>query len=441
VGKAIIWTILGAYLLLPVGADIKFEGVPALDKNSIPSLMVFAGCLFAVGRFPRLSYGVGTVELLCCAFVVSPFITSNFNGDELRFGGLVLPGVGTYDALSAAASQFIVLLPFFLGRQFLRSASDNEDILRILALAGFAYSLPMLFELRMSPQLHVWTYGYFPHSFEQQMRDGGFRPVVFLGHGLLVAFFGMTAAVAAAALWRTKVPLARLPASLVTGYLSGVMVLCKTLGTIVYGAVLVPLVRFASPRLQLRLAVVLVTIALAYPMLRTIDLVPTQLFLDAAGSVSSDRARSLGVRFDQEYALLERASERRWFGWGRWGRNRVYDEAGRDVSVTDGRWIITMGTFGVLGFIAEFGLLALPVFRAASALRFATSTPEKILLAALALIVAINVFDLLPNSSIRPWTWLLTGALLGRTEALRAGVKRGVALGGDRTMMGVGHQS
>src|SRR5205807_10200386 len=78
------------------------------------------------------------------------------------------------------------------------------------------------------------------------------------------------------------------------------------------------------------------------------------------------------------------------------------------------------GQFGLFGFLAEFGLLALPVFRAASALRFAESMPERVFLAALSLILAVNVVDLLPNSGLNPWTWLLAGALLGRAEELRA---------------------
>jgi len=74
----------------------------------------------------------------------------------------------------------------------------------------------------------------------------------------------------------------------------------------------------------------------------------------------------------------------------------------------------------LFGFIAEFGLLALSVFRAASAFRFAESAYDRIYLAALALIVAISIVDLIPNSFISPWTWLLSGALLGRAEALHA---------------------
>ena len=134
--------------------------------------------------------------------------------------------------------------------------------------------------------------------------------------------------------------------------------------------------------------------------------------------------QSLQVRFDSEQQLLERASERRLFGWGRWGRSRVYNENGKDLSTTDGRWTITLGQFGIFGFLAEFGLLAWPVFCAASALRFAESERDSIFLGALALILGINMIDLLPNAPLSPWTWLLAGALLGRTEALRGAARQ-----------------
>ena len=180
----------------------------------------------------------------------------------------------------------------------------------MLIVAGLFYSLPMLFEVRMSPQLHTWIYGYFPHSFLQQMREGGFRPVVFLGHGLLVAFFIMTSAVAAAAFWRTRARVVRLPAAGVTAYLGGVLVLCKTLGALVYGAALVLLVRFTRPQLQLRIALVLVAIALLYPTLRAADLFPTRTMVELAQSIDADRAQSLKFRFDNEDQLLDRAWQR-----------------------------------------------------------------------------------------------------------------------------------
>jgi hypothetical protein len=420
---ALVWTILGGYLLLPVGTVIKFSGIPGFDKNSIPSLVASIGCILIARKPPVIPKRFGIAEVLLIALLVSPFITSEFNGDTIAVGGIygisVLPGVGHYDALSASVSQLIVLLPFLLGRRFLQSSQDNADILRMLTIAGLGYTLLMLFEIRMSPQLHTWLYGYFPHMFVQQVREGGFRPVVFLGHGLPVAFFGMTAVLASAALWKTRTRiLTAIPPAGITAWLGGVLLLCKSLGSLAYAAALAPLILFAKARVQLRLAVLLVVIALAYPMLRTMDLFPTNFILQVAGEVSADRQRSLKERFDQEQMLLARASERPWFGWGRFGRGRVYDEYGKDISVTDGHWVITLSSFGLFGFLAEFGLVALTVYRAGRALRFAKSSRERAYLAALALIVAIGLVDLLPNATVNPWTWLLIGALLGRSEAL-----------------------
>ena len=76
---------------------------------------------------------------------------------------------------------------------------------------------------------------------------------------------------------------------------------------------------------------------------------------------------------------------------------------------TDGRWTITLGQFGVFGFVAEFGLLALTVFRAASALRLVESERDRIFLAAIALIVAITMLDMLPDAALTPLTWLFAG--------------------------------
>src|SRR5262245_33108058 len=99
--QAIIWTILGAYLLLPARVAIKSEMIPPFDKNSIPNIAALIGCFLITRKFPRLFYGFGLVEVLMVAFLVSPFITSELNRDPIRIGPIVLPGVGAYDAGSA----------------------------------------------------------------------------------------------------------------------------------------------------------------------------------------------------------------------------------------------------------------------------------------------------------------------------------------------------
>jgi hypothetical protein len=425
VGQATLWTILGAQLFLPAGIFIKLaQGIPQLDRISIPSLAALMGCILYARRPLRFWNGFGLPEVLLLMSITSPFITSELNGDLVRSGILTLPSVGHYDALSAVISELLFLLPFFLSRQVLKSAADNAEIFRTLAIAGLIYSVPMLFELRMSPQLNLWVYGYYSSDFIQEVRDGGFRPMVFMGHGLAVAFFTMTTVIATATLWRIQSRVLRIPASGIAAYLSVLLILCKSLGALVYGVILTPLVRWTSPRLQVRVALVLVSIAMAYPLLRAANLIPTTTIVDLAKSVSTDRAASLETRFDQEQQLLDRASERLLFGWGRFGRSRLYDMYGRDITRSDGRWIITLGQFGLFGFLAEFGLLALPVFLAASALRYTESRIDSILLAALTIVLAVNILDLVPNASISPWTWLIAGALLGRTEALRRAAVR-----------------
>jgi hypothetical protein len=359
------------------------------------------------------------VEALLVASLVSPFVTSALNGDVISAGARTLPGVGRYDALSAVVAELLLLLPFFLGRQFLRSSADNREVLRTLIIAGLLYSPLVLFEIRMSPQLHYWVYGYYPSQFLQQMREGGFRATVFMGHGLAVSFFLMSTVIAAATFWRGGIKIKNFSPLGVTAYLFGVLFLNKSLASTIYAIVLAPLARFASSRLQVRLAIALVLLALLYPAARIVDVFPTKTLIETAAWIDPERAASLQFRFDNEDRLLHRASERLLFGWGRFGRSRVYGEYG-DTTVTDGRWIITLGQFGLIGFILEFGLLALSVISAAIALKFARTETEGLLLAGLALIVAVSVVNLLPNSGLTPWTWLLAGALVGRAEALRA---------------------
>jgi hypothetical protein len=427
IGQATLWTILGGYLLLPVGTFVKIPMVPQFDKSSIPSFAALFGCAVIGKRSIRFWNGFGLAEVLMLMLLVCPFITCLLNGDTVAWGQWVLPGLSSYEGGSVLIGQLLTLIPFVLGRQFLCDRHDMEEVLRVLVVATLVYSLPALFEIRFSPHLHYFVYGAFPTAegdwFAEQVRDGGFRPVVFLGHGLLVAFFISTGLVAAAAFWRTKTQIFRafgVQASVVTTYLGVLLVLCKTASALIYGASLASVVYLTRPRLQLVLAAMLTSLALTYPIFRLADLVPTHATIELATSLlGSDRAASLAARLVNEDGLLQRASQRLFFGWGTFGRGFVYNENGDLVYAPDGAWIITMGEFGFFGFLALFGLLSISIFAAARAARFAETFRDKVFLSALALIVAVNIFDLLPNSSIKPWTWLLTGALLGRSEALR----------------------
>jgi hypothetical protein len=416
--EATVWTILAGLLLLPAGFAIKLPMIPAIDKNSVPNVCAFVGCLFLVPRRRRQGSGFGLVELLALMLIAGPVVTSVLNNDIIVIGERVLPGVGYYDGISALLSQLLIFIPFLLGRRVFQNPQDTETTIRCLAIAGLFYSLPILVEVRLSPQLSNWIYGFFSSGFNTEMRYGGFRPVVFMQNGLTVAFFVMTTMLAGVAIWRVGDRIMPLPPAGPTAYLGLMVILCKSAGALIYAIFGGVFVRYVKPRAQLRLALLLACIGLSYPILRITDLFPDKFLVQIAGALDEERAESLQVRFDQERQLLDHASERFFFGWGRYGRNRVYEESGKDSSITDGEWIEAVGQFGLIGFIAEFGLLAWPVFRASLAFKSVRTERDRVLFATLALLVALGIVEQLPNASINPWSWLLAGSLLGRAERL-----------------------
>ncbi len=406
--RALIWSLLGGYLLLPVNTEINFPGVPAFNKTSVANLAAMIGALiFSRGPVLRLPREWWLLALMVL-YIGSPLGTVWGNRAPLIIGDTALPGLRPYDALSAAAYKAIDLIPFVLGYNLLKGSRAHHEILRTLVVAALGYSVLMLIEIRLSPQLHTWVYGFFPHSFGQQMRDGGFRPVVFIGHGLLVAIFTALAVIGAAYLAKTRSRIMGVPALPLMIYLLVVLILCRSLGALILAATAIPLLlAFKEKTVGLVCAIMAITV-MAYPALRGADIVPVQWVADSVASYSSERSGSFQTRIDNESALLAKAGQKALFGWGGYGRNRVYDEfTGRDTSITDGTWIIIVGTYGWVGYVAAFGLLCLPTV--ASLFRREKLKPAT---AALSLVLAVNLLDLLPNSSLTPLTWLIAGSLV-----------------------------
>ncbi len=420
-GRALIWTVLGGYLLLPPVAAFNFPVIPDLDKSTIPNLAALGCALWLLGD--RISFMPQSLagKALILVYILMPFATTLTNADPLVFTYRTIPGLRLYDSLASIAYQAIALVPFFLARRYLGSPEGLRLILGALVGAGLWYSIPMLIEAVMSPQMNVWVYGFFQHDFWQTVRYGGYRPVVFLPHGLWVAFFAFMAAAAAFAMLRRARAEDRPKALLVFLYLAFMLVMCRSAGPIVYALAVVPLILLLPPRLQMLLAGGMAMLVIAYPTLRGAHLVPIDQILDFANSLSPDRAYSLRFRIENEEILLARAQERPIFGWGGYGRAFTHDPAtGEALNIADGAWVILMGTYGWLGYVAEFGLTALPLLLlAAEALRHprAHLSPWA---GAVALILGANMVDLLPNATHIPFTWLMAGALLGETERLVA---------------------
>lgn len=506
--RALIWTILGGYLFLPVRPVIDFPLVPGIDKAVIASLAALIGTLvvrrgWAVeavaaapdgpatprrmpvhSRFAPVAASVaargdggvpivrsatgglagrsdlsrsGSVEpddalhgvrgagaraavagrgptmaaarLMSLRWVLGVMLmaalgvmaTTLTNADPVPAGPFFLPGMRAYDMVSVLMSLAIILIPFLLGWRFLGGATGQRALLVAFAIGGMLYAPLMLIEVRLSPQLNTWIYGFFPHSFAQHVRGGGFRPIVFLQHGLWVGIFMAMAILSALALWRVTPtgarPFDRLRWLVLAGGLLVVLVLAKSLGALAITLVLGAVVLFGGRRMVLLAAAGVAALVLFYPMARGAGLVPVDAVLSLAERIDVERAGSFQFRLENEDALLAKANERALFGWGTWGRGFLYNSWGNRTSVTDGAWIIVMNGFGWVGYLAQFGLLCVPVIRLA--LRSGIG-PEAAFLAA---VLAANLLDLIPNATLEPITWMLAGAVAGTVLPRAGGVR------------------
>lgn len=414
--------ILGSELLLPAAYEVSVPGLPDVTGARVGIACALLFCLLLYPRLLPVSRPAAKMLAFPLLFLLSTGLTPASNSDALYLGPRVLPAVSTYDTVSAAAGYLLdLVVPFYLGLCLHRSPRALRSLLISLVVAALLYSGLVLFELRMSPQLHRWLYGYYQHDFGGTKRLGGWRPMVFTQHGLALAVFLLSASLGAVALWRSRVRIASFPLGIPAAFLSVLTLACKSTAAIGYGLFALPLAALTRPRTQLRVAAAICGFVLLYPLLRGLDLLPTGPAAELARAISPERGQSLEFRFDNEDRLLARALERWLTGWGGWGRGRIYDlETGSDLSITDGAWIIVLGSSGSIGFLGTFGMVLAPVWSALRAWRGLATPRDRSLTAGLALIVAVRALDLLPNGFFMASVTLYSaGALAGSVSVAR----------------------
>jgi hypothetical protein len=388
-----------------------------VDKDLVVSISAILGCLIIKPRAILGGDKVGrSYFALIPIMIVGLYLTVQTNPDSITAGRRVMPGLNLHDFLSMATHAVLYWWPaFFLGRKLFTKAEDLEVLCTVLAVGGLVYSLFIFVEIKMSPQFNRWVYGYFAASFDETMRGGGYRPTVFMRHGLTLALFMLMSLLAATGLARARIRLFGISSRWIAAYLALVFVACHSAGALVNAVVLVPSLIWMRARSQARLATVMAALVLLYPLLRFYDLIPVDSLVSFfTATLGADRAGSLAFRLKNEGDLLRRAIERPWFGWGGWGRQFLYNPWGGLQSIVDGEWIAMLGYSGVVGFLSIFGLLILPIFRfARKKLPRMVSRRDTILGSTVLLISAAYVFDLLPNSGVAPYLMMTIGALAG----------------------------
>lgn len=413
---AIITAAVVPYLLLPEAFAIPLPGLPDLDKTAIISIGLVAGIVIyrkrarAKAELTELNTanrGAAVMLLSLLAIVVVGIVfTVMGNREMLVFGPTVLPAMRSWDAISLIGDLTLLLIPFFIARRYLATQKEHRALLTAFVIAGLFYSLLMLVEIRLSPQLHRWVYGYHQSSFLQHIRDG-FRPMVFLQHGLWVGFLMFMTVMAAAGLWKADRNVKWLWAG---GWLLFILMISKNLGAVMIAFLCLGIFFIFLRKMQIWAVIAIALTTLTYPALRQAEFIPLDEILAAASLVSEDRAQSLEFRLNNEDQLLRRAFEKPLAGWGGWARDRIYDEYGDDISISEGTWILVLGSRGWIGYVGFFGLLTFSLF-ALSATARRKEIPYETM--ALALICAGNLIYMIPNATLTPIGLMCFGALAG----------------------------
>lgn len=403
--RAIVISFLVAWMFLPEASYI-LPGIPDYTKMSATCYgILLATFIFDVGRFS--SFRFSWLDLPWLLFCWSPIASSLTNG------------LGLYDGISAAVEQSMAWGgPYFLGRIYLNNLAGLRQLAIGIFIGGLIYVPFCLLELRIGPQLHQLLYGFTQTAnWEQVIRYGGFRPMVFMQHGLMVGVWMMSATLIGIWFWKTGVieEVWGIPIKWLVLALFITFILCKSTGAYVLLAIGVILL-FTAKWLRTSFPVLLLTVVMCF-----------YLYIAASGNfsgesvvdfvaqvINEDRAGSLDFRFQNEVLLSEKARQRVLFGWGGWGRARVYDEWGEDLTITDSLWIIVFGNNGLLGLVSLTASLLLPVIGFCLTYHAGSWSHRKIAPAAtLTVLLTLYMLDSIVNAMVNPIFTLACGGISG----------------------------
>jgi hypothetical protein len=410
---AVLAAYLGAWLFLPMKAGLKINILPDIDKITASSMGVLVGVmLFDTSRL--FTFRPRWFDIPMAVWVLTPFMSSISNK------------LGPWDGASSVLEQVVFYaIPYFIGRIYFNDWEGFRDLAVAIFLGGVIYVPFCLFEIKMSPQLHRMVYGYFQHSFAQTVRMGGYRPMVFMQHGLAVGFW-MTAASLIGVWLMVSGSLKQIfgiPMIVMVPVLIVTTILCKStagIGFLFIGIAALFAVKWTKTALPIY---VLVAVAPAYMFLRTTQIVDGTKFVEWSNQVfGEERAQSLETRMHAENLLTAHAMERRWFGYGRWDPDNpkrpawmVYDpDTGKKGAIPDGMWVITMGVNGLSGVISLTVSILLP----ALLLRKRVppqwwAHPMAAPAAACAVLLTLHMADNLLNAMVNPIFICAIGGLCG----------------------------
>ncbi len=428
--KAIAIAFLGSFLLLPSRTGFLFPLLPDYAKLSSTTYAVIVGILIFDLK-TILRYRPHWIDIPIFIYAISPMFSSLSNG------------LGAYDGLNNCLSEiFRWVFPYLIGRIYFSSFSALKEFAILIVKAGIIYIPLCLWEIRMSPHLHTYLYGFFAHpsGLMQQIRGFGlWRPMVFTGHGLIASLFMLFAGFLALWLWQSKAidKIWSIKISVWTYALLATTVLTQSKGVWVYLLVLTLIFVCARYLKSNFVYAMILSLMLYYMFAMTSGAFNGEAIVNWIGAnFSPERAQSLQYRWSNEIEMAAKARIQPLFGWGGWGRNRIYayDWKGEivDTSTTDSIAILQLGTKGFVGYLSFYSSILLP-----SILYCFKKYPVRTWFnsktgigAAFSIFSLIFVMDTLLNAPVQPPLMIAAGAITGIVAAPVVDARTSGNLGG-----------
>lgn len=405
--RAVIVSFIFAWLFLPM-AEYKIPGFPNYTKMSATCVGVFIGAaIFNTQQL--LSFRLRLIDLPMIIWCLCPMASSLSND------------LGLYDGLASTLTQTVTWgFPYIIGRIYFCDPAAIKEFAVGIFIGGIIYMPLCWYEIRMSPQLHHMLYGFTQDSFSETYRYGGWRPMVFMQHGLAVGMWMASASLIGAYLWFSNSikKIFKIPVSYVVIMLILTLLFCKSTGAIVLFILGLSALLVAHKLKTKILVICLLLVPIVYLSVRATGYWDgDNLAHFIYDNFDRERALSLWTRFDNENMLSKKAMERPAFGWGGWGRSRIYDEQGNDITITDSLWIIALGTNGLVGLGALTISILLPCVILMR--RYRTRewfNPKVVATATLAVLLTLYMIDNLLNAMINPIYMLAVGGITSFTK-------------------------
>ena len=404
------------WLFLPQ-AKYDIPILPDYAKTNALGLAVLSGILFKDRQILK-SFRFRWMDIPMACWCMAPFFSSVSND------------LGAWDGGSSALATTVSWgLPYLIGRLYFGSPEALRELAIGMLIGGVVVAPLAIIEMIISPQLHIFFYGWYPHDFSQSKRGGGYRPSVFMAHGLELAMWNAAAAFMGWQLFlrkslEKKLPFFQFPLLPSVIGVTLVLVLSRSAGALMLFLVAMGVFEVCV-RMKTKIPLLFfLLLPVFYMNLRAVGAWDGQSLVEAAGKLSGsvERTGSLAYRLYNENLLVEKALLRPVFGWGGFNRSFVTNENGIYISVPDGMWILTLGKNGLFGLtVLSLSILLAPImfFIFASKRRFAE--PLTAPSAAFAMFLGVFMADNLFNAMYNPILMLAAGGLTslvlsGKTE-------------------------